>query len=67
MKNSKLYCCYSVPLRNYLSNNGIRYEICAKNPNSNILMWIYIRTDIVNYPLSEANGLQALPFKYYIT
>lgn len=53
MKNSKLYCCYSVPLRNYLSNNGIRYEICAKNPNSNILMWIYIRTDVLNQYLKK--------------
>lgn len=48
LKNSKLYYCYSVPLRNFLSENGIRYELCAKNLNSNILMWIYVRTDNLN-------------------
>jgi hypothetical protein len=48
MKNSKLYCCYSVPLRDYLIQHGIRYEICAKNPNSDILMWIFIRTEQLN-------------------
>ena len=40
MKNSKLYCCYSVPLRDYLIQNGQRYEICAKNPNSDILKYL---------------------------
>lgn len=48
MKDSKLYCCYSVPLRNYLTQNGVHYEICAKNPNSDILMWIFIRTEKLN-------------------
>ena len=48
LKNSKLYYCYSVPLRNFLFENGIRYELCAKNLNSNILMWIYVRTDNLN-------------------
>lgn len=42
MKESKLYCCYSIPLRNYLTQNGMRYEICAKNSNSDILMWVFI-------------------------
>ena len=48
MKNSKLYCCYSVPLRNFLSENGLRYEISAKNPNSDIYFWVYIRTEKLN-------------------
>ena len=48
MKDSKLYCCYSVPLRNYIIQNGVHYEICAKNPNSDILMWIFIRTEKLN-------------------
>lgn len=53
MKNSKLYCCYSVPLRDYLISNGFRYEICAKNPNSDILMWVFIRTEQLNILLKE--------------
>lgn len=53
MKNSKLYCCYSVPLRNYLQEHECKYELCAKNPNSNILMWIFIRTEKLNKLLAN--------------
>ena len=31
MKNSKLYCCFSLPLREFLTEHNIRYEICAVN------------------------------------
>ena len=48
MKDSSLYCCYSVPLRDYLLENGLRYEICACNPNSGKMMWIFIRTEKLN-------------------
>lgn len=48
MKDSKLYCCYSVPLRDYLLAHGQRYEICAKNPNSDILMWVFIKDEKLN-------------------
>lgn len=30
----ELYCCYSLPLRNYLYENGLRYKLAALNPNS---------------------------------
>ena len=53
MKNSKLYCCYSVPLRDYLIKNGLRYEICAKNPNTDNLMWIFIKTSDLDKFLYE--------------
>jgi len=53
MKDSKLYCCYSVPLRDFLMSNGLRYEICAKNPNSDILMWVFIRTEQLNTLLEK--------------
>jgi hypothetical protein len=53
MKNSKLYCCYSVPLRDYLIKNGLRYEICAKNPNTDNLMWIFIKTSDLDKFLHE--------------
>ena len=38
-----LYCCYSINLRNYLSANGIIYELCALNPNSKKRFWVYIK------------------------
>lgn len=44
-KQSKLYCCYSLPLRRYLLKNGLEYELAALNPNTNKLFWVYIMTD----------------------
>lgn len=42
---NKLYCCYSLNLRNFLYENGLRYELAAKNPNSDKLFWVYIKDD----------------------
>ena len=53
MKDSKLYCCFSVPLRDYLISNGLRYEVCAKNPNTDNLMWIFIRTEKLDSLLKQ--------------
>lgn len=39
----KLYCCYSLNLRNFLYKHGLRYELAAKNPNSDKLFWVYIK------------------------
>lgn len=58
MKNSKLYCCYSVPLRDFIAEHGITYEICAKNPNTNNLMWIYINEIKELKLIIEVNGPQ---------
>lgn len=33
----ELYCCYSLPLRNFLYENGLRYKLAALNPNNNNL------------------------------
>lgn len=41
----KLYCCYSINLRNYLYENGLKYEIAALNPNSKKLFWVYTKTE----------------------
>lgn len=39
----ELYCCYSLPLRNYLRNNGVKYKLCALNPNSKNRFWVYVK------------------------
>lgn len=49
----KLYCCYSLNLRKYLSQNGIRYELVAKNPNSDMLFWAYIRDEKLDKLLTK--------------
>lgn len=48
-----LYCCYSINLRNYLKNKGLKYKLCALNPNSKNLFWIYIKDDNLNNLLNE--------------
>ena len=53
MKNNKLYCCYSVPQKEYLNKNGVKYEICALNPNTKCTMWVYIKTKKLNNLLKE--------------
>ena len=41
----EFYTCYSLPLRNYLRKNGMRYKLVALNPNSKKLFWVYIKTE----------------------
>lgn len=53
MKESKLFCCFSVPLKDYLSNNGVKYEITALNQNTLKTMWIYIKNDKLSNLLKE--------------
>lgn len=48
-----LYCCYSLPLRNYLRNHGIRYKLCALNPNSKTMFWVYLRNEKLNELLKK--------------
>ena len=51
--NKKLYCCYSLNLRNYLNDNGLRYELAALNPNSKSLFWIYVKDEKLDELLSK--------------
>lgn len=49
----KLYTCYSLPLRNYLKKNEVKYELAALNPNSKKLFWVYIKTKKLDKLLNE--------------
>lgn len=51
--NTKLYCCYSINLRNYLKDNGLRYELAALNPNSKKLFWVYVKNDKLDELLTK--------------
>ena len=53
MNNVELYCCYSLNLRNYLYENGLRYKIAALNPNSKSLFWVYIKNEKLDKLLNE--------------
>lgn len=49
----KLYYCYSLPLRNYLRDNGIEYKLCALNPNSLKRFWVYIKNNELDILLNK--------------
>lgn len=53
MNKHKLYCCYSIPLRDFLSQRGIRHEIVALSPNTKSTMWVYIKTKELDVALDE--------------
>ena len=53
MNNRRLYCCYSIPLRNFLLEHGVRYEIIALSPNTKSTMWVYIKDDKLDKLLNQ--------------
>lgn len=49
----KLYCCYSIPLRNFLTSKGVKWEIVALSPNTKSTMWVYIKDEALDKYLNE--------------
>lgn len=52
-EQKRIYCCYSLNLKNYLSENGIRYEIEALSKSTRKTFWLYIIDDKLNQLLQE--------------
>lgn len=50
IKNSKLFPCYSIPMRNFLASKGIKYELVGVHPESKAMFWVYIK----NFELEKA-------------
>ena len=53
MNNVELYCCYSLNLREYLNDNGLRSKLAALNPNSKSLFWVYVKDEKLDKLLSD--------------
>jgi hypothetical protein len=53
MENSKLFPCYSIPLRDFLTSNGVRYELVGLHPKTNKMFWVYIKNNKLNKLTSE--------------
>lgn len=53
MKESKLFPCYSIPMRDFLSSKGIRYELIGLHPETKHMFWVYIKTEQLNKALQE--------------
>ena len=51
--NIELYCCYSLNLREFLHDNGVKYKLAALNPNSKNLFWVYIKDEKLDRLLTE--------------
>ena len=49
----RLYCCYSLNLRDFLYKHGVKYELCALNPNSKNMVWAYFRTEELDKLLTQ--------------
>lgn len=49
----RVYCCYSLNLRNYLSSLGIMYEVAGLNPNSKKMFWVYIKDEELDKALDN--------------
>lgn len=52
-ENINLYCCYSLNLRNFLYDNGLRYKLAALNPNTQKLFWVYIKNEDLDKLLTK--------------
>lgn len=49
----KFFYCYSVNLKKYLMNNGLRYDVVAVNPNSNKTFWRFERNEVLDDLLTQ--------------
>ena len=54
----RLYCCYSLSLRDFLYQHGVKYELCALNPNSKNIFWVYFRTDELDTLLTRWSEME---------
>ena len=53
MKESKLMPCYSIPMRDYLTSKGIRYELVGLHPTSKAMFWVYIKSNELEKVMNE--------------
>ena len=53
IQNTDIYRCYSVNLMQFLSNNGVRYILIAKDIKSDRQFWAYVKTNNFNNLLNQ--------------
>ena len=53
MKESKLYCCFSLPQKKFLESKGFKHEIKALNDKTKCTMWVYIKDEKLDRLLKE--------------
>lgn len=53
---SKIFCCYSLDLRKYLTSKNIQYDAVGLNPNSHKMFWAYIKSQKLDKELKKWKG-----------
>ena len=53
MKTSDLFPCYSIPLRDFLTSKGIRYQLVGLHPETFNMFWVYIKNNNLSTALKE--------------
>lgn len=53
MKQNKLFPCYSIPMKNFLTEKGIRYELVGLHPETQKMFWVYIKNSNLQLALNE--------------
>ena len=57
MKN-KIFCCYSLELRNYLLKKSFKYEVVGLNPTSKKMFWGFVKNKQLNEALEKWSRLK---------
>lgn len=53
MKNNKLFPCYSVPMRDFFTYKGIKYELVGLHPVTHNMFWVYVKDEQLNKAMVE--------------
>ena len=53
MKNSRLFPCYSIPMRDFLISKGNRYELVGLHPETKRMFWVFVKDKMLLNAMSE--------------
>lgn len=53
MRDKPYYICYSLPLRDFLIENGMKYDICGKNCRTDNPFWVYMMNEKLDKLLDQ--------------
>lgn len=50
--SKRIFCCFSIPLKDFLSSQDIKYDVCALNEKTHKTMWLYIKDEKLDIALN---------------
>ena len=48
-----IFPCYSIPMRDFFTLKGIRYELVGLHPKSHKMFWVYIKSNELEKVMNE--------------